>query len=98
MKSIILGLAIIFSCATAIAATEARSMRSPSGSIVELGDSNQTVLRAFERERPISVNRYFLKEGRVYGSAIDYTYEINNSIYTITVLNNNVYRIVWERR
>lgn len=98
MKSIILGLALIFSCATAIAATEARSMRSPSGSIVELGDSNQTVVRAFERERPISVNRYFLKEGRVYGSAIDYTYEINNSIYTITVLNNNVYRIVWERR
>ena len=98
MKSIILGFALMFSCATAIAVTEARSMRSPSGAIVELGDSNQTVIRAFERERPISVRRYFLDEGRVYGPAIDYTYEINNSIYTITVLNNNVYRIVWERR
>ncbi|OTG79412.1 hypothetical protein [Acinetobacter sp. ANC 4648] len=98
MKSIILGLALIFSCVTAFAATEARSMRSPSGVIVGLGDSHQTVTRAFEGDRPISVNRYFLDEGRTYGSAVDYVYQVNNSIYTITVLRNNVYRIVWERR
>lgn len=97
MKYLICGVILAF-CATAYAANDSRSVRSPDGVIVVLGDSRQKVLDAFRRDRPISVNNYFLDDGRTYGRATDYVYQIDNSNYTITVLRENVYRISWERR
>ena len=97
MKSLILGFILAF-CTTAYAANDSRSVRSPDGVIVVLGDSRQKVLDAFRREQPVSVNNYFLDDGRVYGRATDYVYQIDNSNYTITLLRERVYRIRWERR
>lgn len=80
-----------------MAGNESRSMRTPDGKVISLGDSRQTVIDGFRRDRPISVTNYFLDEGRVYGKATDYIYRVDNSIYTITVLGQRVYRISWVR-
>lgn len=80
-----------------MAGNESRSMRAPDGAIVSLGDSRQHLIDAFKRDTPISVNNYVLDEGRNYGRATDFVYRIGNSIYTITLLGQRVYRISWVR-
>lgn len=97
MKIILFMLVLAF-CSTTYAANDARSMRAPDGEVVSLGDPRQKVLSAFSRDRPISINNYFLDEGRNYGRATDYIYQVDNSIYTITILGERVYRITWVRR
>lgn len=94
MKKLLIALMLV-ACSTAYAGNDARSMRTPDGKVISLGDSRQTVIDGFRRDRPISINNYFLNEGRTYGRATDYIYRVDNSIYTITVLGERVYRISW---
>lgn len=98
MKYLIFWVILAF-CTTAYArSNDSRSLRAPDGAIVALGDSRQKVLDAFRRDQPMSINNYFLDDGRNYGNATDYVYQVDNSNYIITILGERVYRIHWERR
>lgn len=97
MKKLLIAL-ILVACSSAYAGNDARSMRTPDGKVISLGDSRQTVIDGFRRDKPISVRDYIYRNGRVVANATDYIYSVGNSVYTITVVNEAVYRISWVGR
>ncbi|AXY57521.1 hypothetical protein CDG60_13710 [Acinetobacter chinensis] len=89
----ILSLALSLCVSTAVfAATESSSVRTPTGQLVSVGD---TLTEMEERmgQSPESMNTYELKEKDHSHIASAYVYEIDNSIYTLTVVNNQVKKI-----
>ena len=87
----------LFISSFAIAGTSASAVRTSSGQMVNVGDSvSEMMLRV--GQSPVSMNSYEMKEGDLTVTASDYTYDIDNVLYTFTVINNQVRKIEWVRK
>lgn len=76
------------------AANETSSIRTPEGQSLSLGDSF-TDMQTRLHLSPSSIVSHELKEDKNLHLAMDYTYEIENMLYTITIVNNRVKKIEW---
>lgn len=87
----------LFISSFAIAGTSTSAVRTSTGQMVNVGDSvSEMMLRI--AQSPVSMNSYEMKEGDLTVTASDYTYDIDNVIYTFTVVNNQVRKIEWVRK
>ena len=95
----------IFACIIALtmsdstltfAARETTSIRTVTGQIVSIGDSFSDVVTRLNQS-PKSMNTYEIKEDNVVKTVSDYVYEISGITYTLTIINNQVRKIVWSR-
>jgi len=78
------------------AASETTSIRTVTGQIVSIGDSFSDVVTRLNQS-PKSMNTYEIKEDNVVKTVSDYVYEISGITYTLTIINNQVRKIVWSR-
>ena len=78
------------------AASETTSIRTVTGQIVSIGDSFSDVVTRLDQS-PKSMNTYEIKEDNVVKTVSDYVYEISGITYTLTIINNQVRKIVWSR-
>ncbi|RKG34504.1 hypothetical protein [Acinetobacter tianfuensis] len=82
--------------ALTLAAEETNSITTPDRVALTLGDSVQE-MQTRMRASPIKVNSYELPATEKPNTlAVDYTYEIENMQYIITIVNNYVYKIKKE--
>ncbi len=95
----------IFACIIALtmsastltfAASETTSIRTVGGQIVSIGDSLSDMVTRLDQS-PKSMNTYEVKENDVVKTVSDYVYEISGITYTLTIINNQVRKIVWSR-
>lgn len=80
----------------AFADSAASTVRTTSGQLVTIGD---TIAEMSSRinQSPISMNSYETKDGETTITVSDYTYEIENILYTFTVTKNRISKITWIR-
>ncbi|WP_445660917.1 hypothetical protein [Acinetobacter sp. F16] len=76
------------------AANETSSIQTPEGQLISLGDTFTDMQNRLNLS-PNSMNTREFKEGGNVYLAMDYKYEIENMMYTITIVNNYVKRIEW---
>lgn len=81
----------------ATAATETRTIRTENGQLVSLGDSYIQLVQNMQQS-PMSVRNYEWKEGRKQLTASDYVYLVGNTYYTVTIVDNVIKKIVWDRK
>lgn len=87
----------LFISSFAIAGTSTSAVRTSTGQMINVGDSvSEMMLRI--AQSPVSMNSYEMKEGDLTVTASDYTYDIDNVLYTFTVVNNQVRKIEWVRK
>ena len=79
------------------ARSEARSVRTPIGEIVSIGDSYINMINKF-KENPISTQSYEIKENQTKYTVYEYVYLIDERYYTISVVNGLVKSISWDRK
>ncbi|WP_010114206.1 hypothetical protein [Acinetobacter sp. P8-3-8] len=87
----------LFISSFVIAATSTSAVRTSSGQIVNVGDTASEMMMRIAQS-PVSMNSYEVKEGDLTVTASDYTYDIDNVLYTLTVINNQVRKIEWVRK
>lgn len=87
----------LFISSFAFAATSTSAVRTSSGQIVNVGDTVSEMMMRIAQS-PVSMNSYEVKEGDLTVTASDYTYDIDNVLYTLTVINNQVRKIEWVRK
>ncbi len=76
------------------AANETSSIRTPAGQSITLGDSYTDMQNRMDLS-PSSMITHELKEDKNRYLAMDYTYEVENMLYTITIVNDRVKKIEW---
>lgn len=75
-------------------AAETSSIRTPEGQTLSLGDSFTDMQTRLHLSPSSMVSREF-KENKKDYLAMDYTYEVENMLYTITIVNDQVKKIEW---
>lgn len=94
-KFIILMLSFALS-STAFASLQTASFRTKTGQLLKIGDhSTEMVTRL--AQSPLVIKSQAWEEGPNLYPALEYTYEINNIIYVITVANDVIKKIEFER-
>lgn len=91
-----LALVLSFSSFT-FAGTATSSVRTPSGQLVNVGDSFADMNSRISQS-PVSMNSYETKEGETTITVSNYTYDIDNISYTFTIIKNQVKKIEWTRK
>ena len=76
------------------AANETSSIRTSAGQSLSLGDSYADMQSRMHLS-PSSMDTHEIKEGKNLYLAMDYTYEVENMLYTITIVNDRVKKIEW---
>ena len=76
------------------AANETSSIRTPEGQLISLGDTFTDMQNRLKLS-PNSMITHEFKEGKNLDLAMDYKYEIENMMYTITIVNDRVRKIEW---
>ncbi|OTG83842.1 hypothetical protein [Acinetobacter sp. ANC 4648] len=95
MKSILILLLSLTCSSLLFAANQTNNLRTGNGQLVTIGDSYTELVTRMDQS-PLSMNSYEWKENNNRTSiAMDYTYQIENTIYTVTVVNNRVQKIEW---
>lgn len=79
------------------ARSETRSVRTPIGEIVSIGDSYINMVNKFQ-EKPISTQSYEIKENKTKYTVYEYIYLIDDRYYTISIVNGLVKSISWDRK
>jgi len=74
--------------------TETSSIRTPEGQTISLGDSYIDMQNRMHLS-PNSMMSHELQEGKKHFLAMDYTYEVENMRYIITIVNDQVKKIKW---
>lgn len=87
----------LFSVSMVYAANETRSLRTATGQIVSVGDRFSQVIEATNQTAHL-IQSYEWKENKNRYTANVYHYEDGNSVYNITVVNNEVKKIEWFRK
>lgn len=87
----------LFISSFAIAGTSTSAVRTSSGQIVNVGDTVSEMMMRITQS-PVSMNSYEVKENDLTVTASDYTYDIDNVLYTLTIINNQVRKIEWVRK
>ncbi|MPW43279.1 hypothetical protein [Acinetobacter guerrae] len=88
---------MLISPTISFAGSETSSVRSQTGSLVYIGDSYVNLMQKMQ-QAPVSQRSYEWEENRKKLTAVDYIYLIDNTYYTVTVVNNVVKKIVWDRK
>ena len=83
---------LLGSPALVLASTETSTVRSQNGSLVYLGDSYANLMQKMQ-QAPVSQRSYEWEENRKKLTAVDYIYLIDNTYYTVTVVNNVVKKL-----
>ncbi|WP_425915589.1 hypothetical protein [Acinetobacter sp. TSRC1-2] len=76
------------------AANETFSINTPEGQLISLGDTF-TDMQSRLKLSPNSMITRELKEGENRYLAMEYKYEIENMMYTITIVHDRVKKIEW---
>ncbi|MDK1684105.1 hypothetical protein [Acinetobacter terrestris] len=76
------------------AANQTSSIRTPEGQFISLGDSFTDMQNRLKLSPNSMITREF-KDGENVDLAMDYKYEIENMMYTITIVNDHVKKIEW---
>ncbi|OTG73990.1 hypothetical protein B9T26_07570 [Acinetobacter sp. ANC 4169] len=76
------------------AASETSSIRTHEGQTLSLGDSFSDMQNRLHLS-PSSMITHEFQEGKKHYLAMDYTYEVENMLYTITIVNDQVKKIKW---
>lgn len=74
------------------AANETSSIHTPSGQSISLGDSYTDMQNRMSLS-PNSMSTHEIKEGKNLYLAMDYTYTVENMLYTITIVNDRVKKL-----
>lgn len=69
------------------------SMRTPSGDLVQLGDSESSLIQKMGKPRP---NFYVLNDGKLHCAATEYTYRVDLQEYKVIICRGNVVKILWK--
>lgn len=94
MKSILIFF-LAFTCSGLLfAANPTDTLRTSNGQLVTIGNSYTELVKRIDQS-PISMHSYIWKEGKKSSTAMDYLYQIENTLYTVTVVNNKVRKIEW---
>ncbi len=94
MKSILIFF-LAFTCSGLLfAANPTDTLRTSNGQLVTIGNSYTELVKRIDQS-PISMHSYIWKEGKKSYTAMDYLYQIENTLYTVTVVNNKVKKIEW---
>ena len=75
-------------------ANETSSILTPEGQLISLGDTFADMQNRLKLSPNSMITREF-KEGEKLDLAMDYKYEIENMMYTITIVNDRVRKIEW---
>lgn len=90
-------LAFALSTTNIYASNSINSMRTPSGQLVSIGERYNSFISKIQLS-PISTRNYEVeKDGEKY-TIYEYTYLIENSYYTVSIKNNLVDSIIWDRK
>ena len=89
-----LALILLTAMSFAHAANQTSSIRTPEGQFISLGDSFTDMQNRLKLSPNSMITREF-KEGKNLDLAMDYKYEIENMMYTITIVNDHVKKIEW---
>ena len=97
MKRIIALTLTLFISSVTFAGSSTNTVRATSGQLISVGDSLTEMMTRINQS-PISMNSYEVKQGEITITASDYAYDIDNVIYTFTIINNQVRKIEWVRK
>ena len=75
-------------------ANETSSILTPEGQLISLGDTFADMQNRLKLSPNSMITREF-EEGEKLDLAMDYKYEIENMMYTITIVNDRVRKIEW---
>ena len=89
-----LALILLTAMSFAHAANQTSSIRTPEGQLISLGDSFTDMQNRLKLSPNSMITREF-KDGENLDLAMDYKYEIENMMYTITIVNDHVKKIEW---
>ncbi len=76
------------------AANETSSIYTPEGQTLSVGDSYSDMQNRMHLS-PNSMISHEFQENKKQYLAMDYTYEVENMLYTITIVNDRVKKIAW---
>lgn len=94
MKSILIFF-LSFSCSGLLfAANQTDTLRTSNGQLVTVGNNYSDFIKRMDQS-PVSMHSYTWNEGKKHSTAMDYVYQIENTLYTVTVVNNKVKKIEW---
>lgn len=94
MKSILIFFLSFSYAGLLFAANQTDTLRTSNGQLVTIGNSYSEFIKRMDQS-PLSMHSYPWKEGRNSSTAMDYVYKIENTLYTVTVVNNKVRKIEW---
>lgn len=77
------------------AANETSSIRTPEGQLISLGDTFIDMQNRLKLSPNSMLTREF-KDGENVNLVMDYKYEIENMMYTITIVNDYIKKIKWQ--
>lgn len=98
MKNILaIAALILMIVSNAYAASSTSTVRTASGQLVSVGDSYISMIDRFQ-QAPVSSRSYEYKDSTGQYTATEYVYLLENTYYTITIVNNAVKSIVWDRK
>lgn len=95
MKNILLSI-LVASCLFSVGAHAERttnSIRTPSGSVVGVGDSHQYLKDKLAVSNP---RFYVLNDGKLYCAATEYVKEVDLQEYTIILCRDRIVKILWR--
>ena len=96
IKLLILSLLITY-MHTVVAGIPTNAVRTDSGQIVSVGDSYISMINKFQKS-PLSSRSYEIEENRLKYTVTEYYFLVDNSYYTITIMNNSIKSISWDRK
>ena len=91
MKKLVL-VASIFLSSTTFASTT-NLMRTPSGDLVRIGDTEASLIEKMGRPQP---KFYVLNDGKLHCAATEYTYKIDFQEYKVINCRGRVVKIEWR--
>lgn len=93
MKKLVLAVLMGIFTLSAFADGAARSMRTPEGELVSLGDSESSLIQKMGKPRPL---HYVLNDGKLYCAATQYTYRIDLQEYDVIICRGQVVKIQYR--
>ncbi|UXI52688.1 hypothetical protein [Acinetobacter variabilis] len=91
MKYLLLALCLVSGFTFADRTTT--SIRTPSGDLVKIGDSHQSLKDKLEVRGP---RHYVLDDGKLYCAATEYVKEVDLQEYTIILCRDRIVKILWR--
>ena len=82
---------------SAIASSPINSIRTSTGQIVSVGDNYISMVDKFQQQ-PFSTRSYEVKERSNKYTVNEYIYLVDNTYFTVSIVNNSITSILWDRK